>query len=392
MSSSPSNFTINASSPIFNLTPAGSPGGFTLFSSEEQLPVSVLVTNASQANLELPFFGTSIVLQGLVVKNCSYQATIDNDPSLPLDRFSPIQLDQSPDLQVKNPSQHPNQPQRSNPPPNLSPLFNASGLLVGPHVMKLVAFCGQNSALFIHNAVMTSGMVLSATEINNQNTSVISYHGQWNTSTISGIPTPSNAMPFSFTNSTNATMSMTFTGTAVVVNGPRHPHGSLYDVTVDAVTTTHNSSAGSLFGDTALYFQAGLNDTQVHTLQIAPHAGSDLSFILNYITVFTLIDATPTRYVCPMSTGSHAKRPVFQTRRLLALLYLLDACKLTPLARRPHRRRSNWRARSACLDSTISLVVPATTQASSGGQEVCAICDGHRKRDRTSYYPFCYQE
>ncbi|OBZ79384.1 hypothetical protein A0H81_01268 [Grifola frondosa] len=261
--------TINDSSPLINYKPHGDGGvgnqtangwqpwylhqGFITNPGDDGTGESLHITAFPESSLELQFYGMSIALYGTT--NCTYDVTIDNDA---------WPVTGSDDL-----------------------LFSKDDLAPGMHT--ILSF----DRAFVSRPL--DGLSTpTPTVYDNQNTSFITYSGNWqlDSDPNNQIPSTAHPAPYHTVSDPGASLSINFNGAAIAVNGPRNWGGYTYNVTVDGTTSVFNGSTMWLVGDALLYYQDGMDPTQNHTLEIIPKTGDGLKFWLNSITVYTVNEAS----------------------------------------------------------------------------------------------------
>ncbi|TDL28167.1 hypothetical protein BD410DRAFT_348751 [Rickenella mellea] len=268
------NFTVDDTSPIFRYEPYSdgvgsnngwqtwySDSGFNSQPGEEGSGESFHLTSFNGANVSLNFFGSGITLFGR--SNCSYNILVNgvltpwNSTSAPVDE----------DI-----------------------LFAASMLPLGDHSITLtVKSAGNDSSdqLWFDKAVVSADtgiMALNTTVIDNQDRSTLSYSGSWSTYSDPQVPSASNPSPFHFTTTEGSATSMQFRGRAVAVHGKSSVGNGRYSVSLDGNVDTYNGSTFWMVPDALLYFQDGLDESEMHSLNITNLDESEFS--LNSITIY----------------------------------------------------------------------------------------------------------
>lgn len=140
------------------------------------------------------------------------------------------------------------------------------------------------------------------------NTSLIAYEGNWTVLNDPLIPSRQHPAPYLVTSVPSASLSFSFQGVGVAMNGSRIWGSSVYNVvrtygrsgfsscidktsvqTIDNQTETYNASTMWFIGDALLFYRDGLDPHQIHTVNVTPilAPGGFLKFWLNTVTVFT---------------------------------------------------------------------------------------------------------
>ncbi|KAL5495044.1 hypothetical protein ACEPAI_506 [Sanghuangporus weigelae] len=186
------------------------------------------VTSLNGASVQLSFFGTGISLYGMA--SCAYDVTLDGTQKL-----------------------------SSSPPFNT--LFSDYGLDEGVHNITLIAQpSNEGQTLQFEGAQISSSIPNSETSgpntlrIDNQNTFVITYQGNWTIRQDSKVPTREDPSPFFLTQSGGASASMSFNGRAVEVRGISNWGWWDYLVTLDEKTISGmNASSFWIIPDAVLF-------------------------------------------------------------------------------------------------------------------------------------------
>jgi hypothetical protein len=74
-------------------------------------------------------------------------------------------------------------------------------------------------------------------------------------------------------------------GHAVAVYGTTDKGHGVYNVTLDGFTTQYNGSSDQRVGETLLFYQSGLTNSEAHLLQLV-NAGDGSTFTLSHIDVW----------------------------------------------------------------------------------------------------------
>lgn len=269
------NFTINDSSSIVNYEPYAdgaldggwqswfSETGFNTAGGEEAKGTSRHVTALPGASLSLEFYGTAVYLFGSA--SCPYDVMVDNNI------YS--QTAGSGDV-----------------------LFMEDGLSPGKHFLNLTArptpdVSGQ---VWFDQAIFTDTLPDGVTSfdklvVDNQNSTVLHYNGNWTEENDPQIPSRSGPKPYMQTKSQSSSMAMNFTGAwAIAVNGPRNWGHWTYNVTLDGFSRQYNASTWWLIGDAILFYQSDLDVQANHTLEITNTGSDGLDFTLNDVTLYTV--------------------------------------------------------------------------------------------------------
>ncbi|TFY63166.1 hypothetical protein EVJ58_g3412 [Rhodofomes roseus] len=122
----------------------------------------------------------------------------------------------------------------------------------------------------------------------NTNTSVFQYTGQWSEASAAGVPSPTSTAPHHITSQYGSSVSMNFTGgEAVAVYGVRDWGNWIYNVTMDGYKTQYNGSTPWKQESSLLFFQAGLDPNQTHTIVLTDDADQTyFRFMFNSVSVF----------------------------------------------------------------------------------------------------------
>ncbi|KAI0733076.1 hypothetical protein C8Q72DRAFT_881544 [Fomitopsis betulina] len=142
----------------------------------------------------------------------------------------------------------------------------------------------------------------------NTNGSAFQYTGDWSVDSASGVPSPTSTAPYHITSQYGSAVSMNITGgEAVAVYGFRDWGNWIYNVSLDGFTTQYNGSTPWKQGNSPLFFQAGLDPSQTHTLVLTDEADQSYwKLMLNAVSVFqpnrTLDGGTASDNSPPMKT------------------------------------------------------------------------------------------
>ncbi|KAI0639897.1 hypothetical protein C8Q77DRAFT_1225406 [Trametes polyzona] len=255
-------------------------GGFNSAGGKDGLGMSYHVTALSGARLDFQFYGTGIALYGNA--SCSYDVSVDGNTQ---------------NLQAGGKGQ----------------LFAQDGLHEQMHHVSLTANA-SNSSRFWFDRVDVSRPLPSgissptSTSYPATNTSFIKYDGNWTVQNDPNaqIPSRENPAPFYEVSDAPASLSFSFEGTGVAVNGSRNWGGWTYDVNLDGTDSGYNASTMWLIGDALLFYQDGLDPTKTHTVNITPKVGGGFKFWLNSVTILSdsgvASGVTTNTYVAPSSS------------------------------------------------------------------------------------------
>ncbi|KAH9920207.1 uncharacterized protein BXZ73DRAFT_52286 [Epithele typhae] len=299
-----SDWTVNIddSSSVINYSPYGMDGGLGVhFSTGWQAWYSAFPGGAPQhgqspagqsehitalpgASFDFKFYGTTVVLYGSA--NCSYTVAVDGD-SRSLD-----------------PSQGPE-------------LFHSGTMSQQTHTVTVTVGDASSSSMFAFDGANITRSHLDqdgpdgpeTTVIQNTNTTFLNYVGPWTLENTDGtINIPSIAHPAPYHKVVNGTPSMSFSfrGTGLAINGTRNDGAWKFAVSVDGTSSTFNSSTEWFIPDALLYYQDGLDAQQVHNVTLTPVVGNGFQFWLNTVTLFNVQNASSTN---PSNTSSPGSNP-----------------------------------------------------------------------------------
>ncbi|KAH8119972.1 hypothetical protein DFH11DRAFT_21098 [Phellopilus nigrolimitatus] len=219
------------------------------------------ITSHPNASISLSFFGTGVTLLGEA--NCSYKVVLDGSERVFNDQ------------------------------PTIS-LFSEFGLANVTHNITLTAQPSANNQTLSFSAAQLMSSAadsLTPVRIDNQNTSLIVYNGNWTTRSDSQVPNSQNPSPFFETDDFGASASFNFTGRAVEVRGVKNYGWWTYSVTLDGNAFSNlNASSWWIVPDALLFYQDGLDENATHYLRITNSANQ--KFALSSITVHQSSDAT----------------------------------------------------------------------------------------------------
>jgi hypothetical protein len=140
--------------------------------------------------------------------------------------------------------------------------------------------------------------------IDSQNATAFSYRGDWQVKSDANVPNSRDPAPFHQTTSQGSSVSVTFSGRAVSVNGPTSLGSGLYsvvsndllDMTISILTlflqrlddkeTTLNASSSWSVPDTMLFYHDGLDESKEHTLNITNIGENGTPLSLSSVTVY----------------------------------------------------------------------------------------------------------
>ncbi|KAJ7582552.1 hypothetical protein C8J56DRAFT_222548 [Mycena floridula] len=219
------------------------------------------------ASVNLNFYGSGISLAGAT--NCTIGVTIDGQ-----------------DMTVS---------------PSGNLLFSKSDLPVQNHSLTLkIISAGPDDFLDFAKADITfplSGQKqLESKFIDNSDTAV-SYSSDWTVASAKNIPNTTTPTPFHTSTKNGDTVSLTFqNASAIAVNGAANWGSWLYSVTLDGKSAVYNSSTFWLVPDALLFYQAGLDETVPHTIQLTNMAANSFQgkFVLNSFTVYGNFESNST--------------------------------------------------------------------------------------------------
>ncbi|KAH8119971.1 hypothetical protein DFH11DRAFT_21353 [Phellopilus nigrolimitatus] len=284
------NFTLNDTSPVFQYKPysdgfglsngwqAGySISGFNTQPGESGQGSSFHSTSFPGSSISLSFFGTGVSLSGQT--NCTYEIILDGS-------------------------------QRAINSPSLNTLFSDYELdNIMHNITLIVQPSADNQALNFTGAQVTSAVSGSqrnpfSTRIDNQNTSVISYEGNWKNVTIPNIP-----FIFHETQNSGASTSLNFSGRAVEVRGQSNFNWWTYTATLDGTVYYMNASSWWIVPDALLFYHDGLDESVSHSLKLTNVADDGMSFALNSITTYQFEDmsSVSSSLPSPTTSGLHRK-------------------------------------------------------------------------------------
>ncbi|OCH85140.1 hypothetical protein OBBRIDRAFT_798476 [Obba rivulosa] len=296
------NFTLFASSPMFNFAPtisAGVGSATTGWQYNQSGESGLYFTTLPGSSLELLFFGTGIQLEGSA--GCPFSVSIDGNVT-----------EQSLASGL---------------------IFSKTGLEQASHNLNLTvgSGAGPNAEVIFTSAIVTDeypvGQVPVEATYAGMN-SALGFFGPWS----------------QFSNGTahtdypGASVSVNFTGPAILVTGPSESFGQYYVAVDDEPDILVSTDA---FGpsQTQLFFQSGLDPNQQHQVTITNVGGS--SFAFNSIEVWesTFPSSTPTPVPSSASSGhSDVVKIVVPIVAVVAALLILVAALL--IRKRRQRRRT----------------------------------------------------
>ncbi|OCH85138.1 hypothetical protein OBBRIDRAFT_891359 [Obba rivulosa] len=294
------NYTLLNSSPMFNYGPAIGVAANSAQSGWQVDTSSVFFTSDPGSNLSLPlFYGNVLSLYGSA--GCTFNVTVDTETTSHSLASSLIFQE------------------------SLESDFHNFSLTVGPDA-------SSNSELLFDYAVITSTYSLD------QPPQEVTYDAQSEALVFSQDWTmlPNGSAE---TNLIGASVTLNFTGVAVLIAGPSGTETSsgIFAVYLDGlVTFLANNTVG--ISDTQLYYQGGLDPTQQHTLAIV---NSDAWFTLESITVWQTEVSTPSGATTASPSKGHSnivKIVVPIVAVVAALLVLLAALWMRKRRTRRHRQ------------------------------------------------------
>jgi len=318
------NFTLFSSSPMFNFGPmvsAGAGSAQTGWQYNQTGDSGLYFTTLPGASMEFQFYGTGIQLQGSA--GCPFTVAVDNQTTTHSLASGLI--------------------------------FETTGLQQGTHNVNLTvgSDAGPDAEIIFSSAVITDtfpvGQVPLETTFDAASGS-LSYFGPWD----------------KFSNGTSqttypgASVSVNFTGPAIVVMGPSGTASSFgqYYVTVDSnppilVFTTAIGAA-----ETQLFYQSGLDPNELHSVTVTNTGGSVFAF--DYIEVWesTSITSSPVASgtaVAAISTGGSHSNIVKIVVPIVAVVAALLILVTALLFRRRRQRR-----RTATLSGPFAMRLSRT--------------------------------
>ncbi|OJT08456.1 hypothetical protein TRAPUB_639 [Trametes pubescens] len=233
-------------------------GGFNSAGGNDGVGMSYHVTAFPGARFDLLFHGTGVSLFGNT--SCTYTVSIDG-----ASQFFPA---------------------------SEGTLYSKDGLSEGTHNVSVTADASASGQFWFDRADISRPLPAGAsapTSVVYQatNTSFLKYSGDWKVQNDPNgqIPSKDNPAPYQEVQDAPASVSFSFEGTGVAVNGSRNWGGLTYDVNVDGNVSTYNASTMWLIGDALLYYQEGLDPQITHTVNITPRVGGGLKFWLNSVTL-----------------------------------------------------------------------------------------------------------
>ncbi|KAL1951215.1 hypothetical protein VTO73DRAFT_364 [Trametes versicolor] len=233
-------------------------GGFNTAGGNDGVGASYHVTAFPGARFDLLFYGTGVSLLGNT--SCSYTVSIDGA---------------SESLQATE-----------------GTLYSKDGLSVGTHNVSVTADASASGQFWFDRADISRPLPAGAgapTSVVYQatNTTFLKYSGDWKVQNDPNgqIPSKDHPEPFQEVQDAPASVSFSFQGSGVAVNGSRNWGGFTYDVNLDGNVSTYNASTMWLIGDALLYYQEGLDPQTTHTVNITPRVGGGLKFWLNSVTL-----------------------------------------------------------------------------------------------------------
>ncbi|KAI0347725.1 hypothetical protein BDW22DRAFT_1424000 [Trametopsis cervina] len=237
---------------------------------------SLHITSFPGASVSLQFTGTAVYLYG--TSNCtSYSVTLDGEPV---------------DMPAGSSSEG-------------GVLFWKDGLTPNTHAVMLTANPDAGSAqqLAFDKAVFTNiGLNASATGLTQTTYSIadpaVQYSGQWTKQTPYNVPTA-----YMETTDPLASVSLHFTNaSALAHNSPRNWGHWTYNVTLNNITETYNSSTWWLVPDATLFYQSNLDPAREYDLTML-NTGMQSYFKMSFSS-FTVYEPSGAEAVAPSSSGS----------------------------------------------------------------------------------------
>ncbi|KAH8119973.1 hypothetical protein DFH11DRAFT_1557636 [Phellopilus nigrolimitatus] len=268
------NFSIDDTSPMFSYVPYADTGigngllegwqtwysGSNYLKTLGESPIgdSFHLTSLSGASVSLSFYGTGVALYGSA--NCSYDATFDGTMASNATLVQGV-------------------------------FFSTSNATAGFHNVTLTAKPDDdNQILQFDRAIVYSVANSTATSpvdltISNQNTSTISYTGEWTPDRrVSGIPSLGSEAPFHSTSSFGASAALNFTGRTVALYGSSTNGHGQYLITLDGQEHFFNGTSEWLVGDMLMFYQDGLDENATHLLNVT-NFSNDEGLSLNSVQI-----------------------------------------------------------------------------------------------------------
>ncbi|KAI0375495.1 hypothetical protein BV20DRAFT_933598 [Pilatotrama ljubarskyi] len=235
-------------------------GGFNNAGGEDGTGTSLHITAFPGASLDFQFYGTSVALYGTA--NCSYEVSVDGA---------------STSFAAKD-----------------GQLYAQDNLHEQMHRVSLIAHASNSSMFSFDRADISRPLAAGASPPKAAvypatNTTFVKYGGNWKEQNDPNgqIPSKEHPAPYYEVDDPPASLSFSFEGTGVAVNGSRNWGSFTYDVTLDGNTNTYNASTMWLIGDALLFYQDGLDPQNTHTVNITPKVGGGFKFWLNSVTILS---------------------------------------------------------------------------------------------------------
>ncbi|KAI0673625.1 hypothetical protein C8Q78DRAFT_1076611 [Trametes maxima] len=253
-------------------------GGFIQSGGEYGSGTSMHLTAFSGAQLNFQFYGASVALYGQA--NCSYVVSVDGASN------------------SLNPT---NGPQ----------LFKKDGMNEQMHTLSLTASASNSSMFAFDRADVSrtipegSAGVPRPTIIPATDTGSLKYAGSWvrREDPNGQIPSKQDPGPYYEVTNGSASVSFSFQGSAVAVNGSRNWGSYTYDVALDGNSNSYNASTMWLIGDALLFYEDGLDPKKTHNVTVTPKVGGGQKFWFNSVTVYSAASDT-TNGTTPNDSGS----------------------------------------------------------------------------------------
>ncbi|KAG2076759.1 hypothetical protein BDR04DRAFT_622453 [Suillus decipiens] len=275
------NITLNDTSPVFTYYPYydgfGTGNGWQIWYSQtgyNTVPAnpgvgtSAHITSLPGANVTLSFYGTGIELYGMA--NCTFDVTVDGIFSSSLSSTNNV-------------------------------LFSDQTLSEGTHSLTLTAHPSSGQQLALENAVIyIDQAVPQIASYSNTNTTFLNYTGNWSVGTDAHIP----GGTFHFTETTSSSVSTTFRGSsAVVVQGIVNWGNWQYTVSLNGTQSVLNASSFWFIPDTTLFYEGGLDPTQIYVLNIADTSEDGNKLAINSVKLYQSQPTTLSSSSKPSNTG-----------------------------------------------------------------------------------------
>lgn len=278
------NITLNDTSPVFTYYPYydgfGTGNGWQIWYSEtgyNTVPanpgvgISAHITSLPGANVTLSFYGTGIELHGTA--NCTFDITVDGIFSSSLSSPGDV-------------------------------LYSNQALSEGTHSLTLTAHPASGQQLAFENAVIYIDQPIpQMASYSNTNTTFLNYTGNWSAGTDAHVP----GGTFHFTETLGSSVSTTFGGSsAVVAQGIVNWGNWQYTVSLNGTQSVLNASSFWFIPDTTLFYEGGLDPTQIYVLNIADTSEDGNKLAINSVKLYQPQPTTLSSSSKPSHTGEIA--------------------------------------------------------------------------------------